>query len=155
MSGWDGMIGALESFAAPPATVEFNPTTVSLFGSDFDPFSANAILFLDSDGGVRKRNEVNGSATTTDVGVWSSEHPNETDGADYEVSIEYVSGGTPYDGFQTLGTYYTLDANLQYNFSRSTNGVTNAEYLIRIRDVATETEINTLTVSVSLERGAP
>lgn len=155
MSGWDGMLGALSSFTPPPPTVAFDPTSTDLFGSDSTPFTANVRLYLDSDGGVRGQDESAGSATTTDRGVWSSEHPDEEDGADYEVSISRDSGDDVYTGFQDEGTYYTLDSNLQYNFSLETEGTASAVYIITIRDVATQTTINTLTVNVDLELGGP
>lgn len=136
-------------YASHPAAggggVTITVTGASISDTGSNPNDGTAGLRVNRDGTIdRYRQNLSGYSYLND---WAD--PAAADvGDDYEVRLTVNSGASPTHG-NTTGTWLALSAARYWWLNRSTLGTSTAEWLIEIRDVATQTLQDSDTFSIS------
>ena len=150
------IIPLLAAFASAGGStaVVYQAVGGSISSNEDDGNTVNSQLLYDLDGGVRKRTETNVLAPFyTNLAPWSSLEPNETDGANWHVWLEYTSGNTLSPGGDALDTWLPLSLDRMWSFSWTDGGPSTAQgiYLVKISNDGGASDFDTAVVTLNME----
>jgi hypothetical protein len=154
----------MQAFAAPPGEVAWGDDTVSLFSGDFSPNTVNLRIFLRPTGLIELRRDAFtfGTIITDDWNTWFDSAPvGPVDPlSDWEVRFQFSSGT---DTFYAAGSNLVLNTwtplldstGMRIAWQKSTGiSLDIGTYTLEIRDTATMTLIDTMTITANLNRDA-
>lgn len=136
-------------------SIEYKAVGGSSSGVEDDPADAIVTLRYDSDGGVRHSQSFVSGSNTTDLGEWSSLHPNETDGASWSVRVSFSSGTNQYSSGSGLATWLTLNVNRTWTFLKDGVGMNSGTYTVEISNDGGSTIYSSTSYTVTLTVQTP
>lgn len=120
-------------------------------GSEDDSFQITGNLYVDRDGGLRKRQENHGSFTTTQYGTYSNgDESDATFGDSYHVRVTNTNTPDIYASGSGLGTWLALTSDRSWQFQETRGGPdsnTSTTYTIAFSDDGGSTTLDSFVVS--------
>jgi len=94
-------------------------------GNENNNFNVSSNLYVDADGGIRRRYENYGSFTTTNAGTYSNgDESDSAFGDDFHVRVTHLSGANNYNSGSGLASWVALTANASWSFVEQQEGPT-------------------------------
>jgi hypothetical protein len=92
-------------------------------GNENNNFNVTSNLYVDRDGGIRRRYENYGSFTTVNAGTYSNgDESDSAFGDDYHVRVTYLSGANNYSSGAGLSTWLALTSDRLWTFVEQRSG---------------------------------
>lgn len=92
-------------------------------GNESDGFTVTSTLYVDRDGGIRRRRENYGSFTTFNAGTYSNGDESDASfGDSYHVKVTHLNGTNNYSSGDTENAWLALTSDRSWNFNESRSG---------------------------------
>ena len=145
-------IGGIASSAAPAAYKAFTNASTTVDGLEDDGFNISGVVYVDNDGRVRAKEDLQDVFTTTQRDDYWSITPVTGVGAGYHIKLTPVSSSSFYSSGDSLSTWLDLTTSRAWNFVEAQGGPTGTitqDYTLAISDDGGSTTLDTMTITLS------
>lgn len=156
--GWVRVAGTWQQFYSALTVLMDATRSISSSEDSASTVTVQAQFYYDSDGGIRRRVETNGSLATSDYGEYIVGHPITGSGTDFYIRVTHQTGTNQYSSGSGLGSWLQLSSDRNWLFSGSigSGASTTGTYLAEIAsDAAGATVLDNSTWTISLSNAGP